>query len=371
VLALRGGAELVANWAQVSAVMEMVAAVALSGVAAGLSVLVAQTKLDERQQLFLRRALQLGLLVTAPVALAAALAGWRFSDLLGAALSPRALALAALVGWIAVIHGTVNSFWLGQERRGSMLALGLASAAIPLAAAALAPDAFALELIILAHAAPAAVLLLVPHRAAAVPRADDRALQRYILPGIVIGVLSPASMLVTRAVVGDALSWHESGVLQALWRMSDWICGFAAGVLSVLYLPRMSAAYPERALGAVLRASAWRVLLPSALLFVLLFALHAPLLALLYDESFRAPPLAAALIFAGSLVRIGAWIPLFGLYAARRTRAIAIGELLSLPLFAGLAIIAGERLSLELLGVLWLATYAAYAGFNVWALRSR
>ena len=90
---------------------------------------------------------------------------------------------------------------------------------------------------------------------------------------------------------------------------------------------------------------------------------------MLYDESFQAPPLAVALIFAGNLVRIGAWIALFALYAAARTRAIAVGEFLSLPLFAALAFAAGDRLTLELAGAFWLASYLAYAAFNLWALR--
>ena len=95
ILALRGGAELVALWAQFASVIEMVASVATTGVGAGLSVLVAQTTLPERQQLFLRRALRLGLAVTAPVALAAGIVGWRFSDALGgSALSPPSVALA-------------------------------------------------------------------------------------------------------------------------------------------------------------------------------------------------------------------------------------------------------------------------------------
>jgi PST family polysaccharide transporter len=368
---LRGGAELVALWAQVSAVIEMVAGVALSGVGAGLSVLAAQTNLRERQQLFLRRALFLGLVVAAPVALAAALAGWHFSASLGGtAIAPQSLALAALAGWIAVIHGLVNSYWLGQQRRDLMLALAFAAAAIPLAAAVLAPSAYTVELIIFAQAAPAAVLLFVPHRAGAPRRAEDRALERYVLPGVVIGILSPASMLAARSLVADALSWHDSGVLQALWRISDWIAGFAAGVLSVLYLPRLAAAHPQPGLGPVLRESAKTVLLPSGLLFLALFAVHGPLLVLLYDESFQAPPLAVALIFAGSLVRVAAWIPLFGLYAALRTRAIIVGELLSLPLFVALLLAAGDRLSLELAGLLWLGSYVAYALFNIWALRT-
>jgi O-antigen/teichoic acid export membrane protein len=370
ILALRGGAELVAVWAQLSSVIEMIAGVALAGVGAGLSVLVAQTARRERQQLFLRRSLFLGLGASLPVAIAAGVVGARFPDLLGGnALSAHSVVLAAAAGWIAVIHGLVNSFWLGQQRRDLMLVLAGASAAVSLAAAVFAPRAFVMELIVLSQAAPALVLCFVPHRADAPARAEDHALQRYLLPGIVVGILSPASLLVARGMVGESLSWHDSGVLQALWRIADWVCGLAAGVLAVLYLPRFAAAYPRPGLGPVVREAAATVLLPSAALFVLLFAVHRPLLAALYDPSFEAPPAAVALLFAGSLVRIASWIALFALYAARRTRAIALGELFSLPLFAALAVAAGDTLTLESLGVFWLVAFLAYTAFNCWALR--
>jgi PST family polysaccharide transporter len=370
VLAVRGGAEMVAVWAQLSAVVEMVASVALSGVGAGLSVLVAQTSSPERQQLFLRRALMLGLGASAPIAIGAGIAGWSFSEILGSpALSRQSLVIAALVGWMAVIYGLVNCFWLGRQRRDLMLALAFSSAAVALAAAALAPSALLFEAILISQALPAAVALLLPRYPVAPRRSEDRALERYVLPGVVIGVLSPLSMLIARSAVADSLSWHESGVLQAIWRVSDWICGFAAGVLSVLYLPRLAAAYPQAGLARVLRDCARAVLLPSLLLFALLFAFHRPLLEGLYDKSFTAPPLAVGLLFAGNLMRVAAWIPLFALYAMRRTKAIAVGELLSLPLFAALAVALGDRLTLEAVGVIWLASYCAYAGFNVWALR--
>jgi hypothetical protein len=70
-------------------------------------------------------------------------------------------------------------------------------------------------------------------------------------------------------------------------------------------------------------------------------------------------------------VRIAAWVPLFGLYAARRTIAITLGEVLSLPLFAALLALFAEGLSLERAGVLWLVSFAAYASFNLWAAFSR
>ena len=350
--------------------MEVVTAVASSGVAAGLAVLIAQTPPLARQQLFLRRALALGLAVCAPVALAAAIAGWSLSDRLGGgSLAPQTAALAALAGWIAVIHVLVNHFWLGQQRRDLMLGLAFVSAALALAAATFAPQALVMELVIAAPAAPAAVLCLVRYRAEAAARSEDRALERYILPGLAIGILSPLSLIFARSVVADSLSWHEAGVLQGLWRISDWIGGLAGGLLSVLYLPRFAAAYAQGASARVLGEAMRTVLAPSALLLLLLLAFHRPLLEALYDTSFQASPQAAALLFAGSALRIAAWIPLVGLYAAGRTRAIAVGELLSLPLFAALAWLAADRLTLELVGLLWLTSFGAYAAFNLWALR--
>jgi O-antigen/teichoic acid export membrane protein len=201
--------------------------------------------------------------------------------------------------------------------------------------------------------------------------AQAAALRRYILPGLAIGILSPASLLAARALVAEALSWQDAGVLQALWRVSEWIWGFASGVLSVLYFARMSAAYPRGGLERVTRLATRSVLLPAALFFVLLFAFHAPVLAALYDARFSVSPLAAALFFAGSLARIASWIPLYALYAMSRTRAIAVGEVLSLPLFVALLAACGNRLTLELAGAAWLLSFLAYAAFNYWAMRRR
>ena len=92
-------------------------------------------------------------------------------------------------GWIAVAHGVVNSFWLGQQRRDLMLALALAAAAAALAAGAFAPRGWVLEAVTLSQALPSLVALLVWRRSDAQPRAEDRALERYLLPGVVIGVL--------------------------------------------------------------------------------------------------------------------------------------------------------------------------------------
>jgi PST family polysaccharide transporter len=371
VLALRGGGELVALWAQLSSVIELVAGVALAGVGTGLAVYVARTKSPERQREMLREGLGIGLGIALPVAALVALGASFLSELMaGGKLPPSVLALGAAAGWLAVVPGLINGYWLGQQRRGLMLALALGSAALALAVAGLAPGPLILPLLAASQAAPALVIFLL-RSAAAKPRfrARSHPLRRYVLPSLAIGILSPASMLVARGVVGESLSWHEAGVLQSLWRVSDWICGLAAGILSVYFLPRFAALRASPLLAQELRRAAAWTLLPSLVAFAGLFMVHRPLLAALYDPAFRAPDAAVALIFAGSLARIASWIPLFALYAMRRTMAITLGELFSLPLFAALLFVVGMRLTLEIAGALWLASYAAYCAFNLRALR--
>jgi len=368
VLALRGGAEAVAQWAQLASVVDLVSGIALAGIGGGLAVLVAQTGDAERRRELLRDALALGLALSA-APLLGVLAG---AALLDTGMARLTVAEAALAGWAAVIPGMLGSYWLGRQRRDAQLALAAASALIAVMAAVLAPPGWMLECLLAAQAAPA-LALAVLWRSRVRPRdpALAAALRRYVLPGIAVGVLGPASLLAARAVVAQALSWHDAGVLQALWRVSEWIWSVASGVLSVLYLARMGAAQPRGELGAVTRAAARAVLLPSALLFALLFVFHRPLLAALYDASFEVPATAAALVFAGSVLRVASWIPLYALYAMSRTWAIAIGELLSLPLFAALLAAWGENLTLERAGACWLAAYLAYAVFNYCAMRRR
>jgi PST family polysaccharide transporter len=371
-LALRGGADLVALWAQLVSLMDVVSGVALAGIGTGLSVYVARTSRLERQREFLREALKLGLLLAAPLAIGVALAGLRYADVLaGAGASAELLAWGAAVGWIAVVPGLIASLWLGQQRRGLLLAFAVVGALLPLCAALFAPARALLPALLAAQALPALVALFLGRPADNAGRFRRRShpLRRYLLPSLAIGILSPASALVARAAVGEALSWHDAGVLQALWRLLDWVAGFASGVLSVYFLPQLAAAREPHAFRAVLRAAAKATLIPGAAVLGAFLLVQRPLVALLYADDFQPSVLATSLIFAGGLVRIAAWVAMYGLYARRRTVALAVGELLSLPLFAALMVALGARLTLELAGACWLAAYCAYLAFNVWALR--
>ena len=350
-LALRGGAELVAAWAQLSSAIEVVSGAALAGVGAGVTVFVARATSRDERHAVLRGGMRLGLAVSLAVAFL---------------VSPFA-PLGAVVGLMVVIPGTLNAYWLGRQQRGAMLALAVFSALIALAAALFAPRGAVREALAVATALPALAGFLVwKHLRGA---ALGEPLRRYILPGLAVGILGPVSLIAARAAVGDALSWHEAGVLQALWRLTDWVAAIAGGIFGLVFLPQLAAARSDAAFNALLVRAAKLVLIPSAIVFGVLYLLHRPLLAMLYEPGVAASDTAAALLLAGSWVRIVSWLPFYALHALRRTRAIAVGDLLSLPLFAVLLLAAGERLSLELAAGFWLAAYTAYAAFNFWAAR--
>lgn len=336
----------------------------MTGIGAGLSVLVAQAAPERRRQL-LDEALRLGLAIAFPVGAGLAATAWTRP----LEVSSAAIALACAVGWLGIVAGLINSYWLGLEHRGRMLALAAGSSAVSLAAAAAAPPSLLLETLTAAHAVPVLLLLVVRPSLFAARSTEYRALRRYVLPGLAIGILSPASLLASRALVANALTWHDAGMLQALWRLSDWICAFAWGLLSVYYLPRLAAAHARNAVSAVARQAFIRIVLPAAVLFAGMYALRRPLLAALYDPSFAPSATAVALVLGGSLARIASWVPLAALYAMLRTRSIAVGELLSLPLFAALLALSGAALSLEIAGAFWLAAFLVYGAFNLWAMR--
>lgn len=246
VLTLRGGPEWVAYWAQLGSVVELVAGVALAGVGTGISVLVAQADRPERQHGILRESLRLGIAVSAPVMLVAAAGSFAFPEYAARGLPSPLVAFAAVVGCVAVVPGMFNGYWLGQQRRDLMLALALGSAAVQLAAATAAPKPYVLVSLLLALAVPAFVMLFVFPPAPVLADRDGSLLRRYLLPGFTIGIATPLAALAARDIVSAAMSWHEVGLLQALWRVSDWVGNVAAGVMAVYFLPRFAAAQARR-----------------------------------------------------------------------------------------------------------------------------
>ncbi|KAF0166580.1 MAG: polysaccharide transporter PST family [Rhodocyclaceae bacterium] len=371
-LALRGGAELVAHWAQVNSLAEMVAGVTLAGIGIGLTGRVAGVA-PYHQRRLLGDALRLGLTLSG-ICLAV-LALLAVSGLLPLLLPPHLapLVLPALaVGWIGVAPGLLIAWLLGRSRPGRAIVVVAAQLSVPLFALWLARPGGELAALLGGQAlfgTVATLLLLIEAASAKDPAPAGHGLRPFVAAGIAIGILSPVALAIARLEIAASASWEAVGAVQALWRTSEWITAVAAGLLNAYFLPRLAAAKAGPAFAAELRAAARQVLRPALLALVVLWLLLPQVLALLYREGLPVGRFDALPFFAGDALRMLSWIFLFGLFARGAGWAVTAGELLSLPLFAALLVLLPGSLSLPAIGVAWMLAYVVYAGFNYWALR--
>lgn len=388
VLALHGGPTMVALWAQLQSVIELVGGVTMAGVLQGLTVLITQANDARDERSLLRDALQLGLATSLAVALIVVLT----TPALAVWLTQRKIEtdlfwLAALTGCIIVLPATLNAYWLGKHRQPRMLALALLTSTVWLLVAASAWSGSSLRGLMWVQSVTMAIIGIViwhylnrlyghklaQHNEQEIRTKYFRKLTQFVPVGLVIGIMSPISMLLVRGMLSGTLSWSEVGFLQALWRSTEWVTATAAGMLSLIFLPRFSATFFSDHGGAaqfkkeMLRA-AMMVLIPAGCLLLLIFFNQRALLAMLYDTRFVVSNETAAWIMLGSWIRIASWLFLFGLFAAHRTRLIMAGEILSLPLYALLLWLFAEGLTLERAGLLYLVSYLVYLVFNAIAL---
>lgn len=376
-LALSPDWTLVAHWAQAQSLFDLTAAVALAGVGQGLTVFAARRGSDERQ--LMRDGLVWGMLVSATAAMALLILTPWLNRAVGREIAPVGLvgALAIAGGLMATASGLFSFLWQGRRERGKMLALVLAVWAPLIAFASglvgradltrLLWTQLAVQAALAAFQAWPVVREALSGGFAGASSLRSSPLRRYIPAGLSIGVLSPASVLWSRAELAHALSWDEVAQLQALWRASEWVTGLAGGLLVLVFLPRMAAA-TTRADFNVELARTWRVLcIPGALVLALLWAGQGVVMPLLYSDKFLMPAAASALFLLGDALRLASWVPLQGLFATERVNAVAIGEWLSLPLFAFLLTATGGR-SLAIAGACYASAYAIYLAFNVWCV---
>ncbi len=380
VLAWAGGPAMVALWAQMQSVVELVNSVALAGVLQGLTVLVAQARDPHDERSLLQSALKLGMGASLGVALivvlaAPALTVWLTQGKIEATM----FLLAAWAGCVAVIPATLNAYWLGKHQQQRMLWLALMVGTVWLLVAAGAWLGLHLRGLMLVQCG--ALLLIggvIWRYLRRLARAGDgqaeraehiRRLAKFVPVGLAIGIMSPVSMLLIRGMLSGMLSWNDVGFMQALWRSTEWVTATAAGVLSLVFLPRFSSTYGSARFRNEMMRAGVVVLIPAACLLLLTFINQRTMLAALYDARFAVSDETAALFMLGCWIRIASWLFLFGLFAAHRTWLIVAGEVLSLPLFALLLWLFADGMTLERTALLYLASYLVYLGFNAVGLK--
>ncbi|MBI3902001.1 MAG: hypothetical protein HY306_03525 [Nitrosomonadales bacterium] len=376
-LAMHGGPDEIATWAYLQSIIDLISGVGCTGLASGLSVLVAKTHDPMERN---------GLLVTCLVmALAVALPGLACIFLLlfiappaltsSVLYAPALMMLAALVGWMSINVGVLNAFLVGKRSYPHIFWLTLLGGMVTFIIVLLSPADWRLTNLVASQGLAGMVVLgwcvsRLARDGMAIYQPYIRQLRPYILPGLAIGILTPVSLLFIRLVVAQALSVQEVGMMHAAWRSSDWVTALAAGAFSIYWLPRMATANWQPDAFMVLKKSSLYVIVPSAIGLAALAVAGTNILSFLFNRQFVMPSTSFLLFLAGDFVRIISWLFLFHLYAHKSTRAIAIGELLSLPLFALFIWLARSHLSITIIGGLWLTTYIAYAVFNaVVALR--
>ncbi len=369
-LALRGGAELVAHWAQLASLSDIISGVTLAGIGVGLTGRVAGAS-PSRQRRLLGEGLRFGLLLSGACLLLGALliGGGRLAALPG---PQGVLALPALaVGWLTVAPGMLSGWLLGRGQPGRAMLLAAATLMMPLLALALAPRGNELAALLAAQAIVGIGLsahLLREDNSWAALFQPGHELRPFIGASLAIGILSPAATAFARHQIGVAASWEAAGAVQALWRSSEWITAVAAGLMYAYSLPRLAAATDAGSFSSELRAAATRIVAPALIALCLLWLLLPQALALLYRDDLPVTRFDALPFFAGDALRMASWVFLFGLFARGAGRAVVIGEFLSLPLFALLLWLLPTPVSIQGIGLCWLAAYAVYAIFNAWAL---
>jgi len=345
----------------------------------GLTVLITQVRATRDEQSLLNAALKLGLGTSLSVALAVLLVAGNIRG----EIKPVLFMLAALAGCIAVIPATLNAYWLGKHQQQRMLGLALLTSAVLLLVAVGAWFGMSLRGLMLMQCFVLVIIgsMIWRHLCKLTGRKLSRAgdgqadetqylhrLVNFVPVGLAIGIMSPVSMLLIRGTLADSLSWSDVGFLQALWRSTEWVTATAAGVLSLVFLPRFSATYGSARFRQEMRRAGVTVLIPAACLLLLIYFNQRAMLATLYDARFAVSDVTAALFMLGSWTRIASWVFLFGLFSAHRTRLIMAGEVLSLPLYALLLWLFAEGMTLERAALWYLVSYLVYLAFTAASL---
>lgn len=375
-LALQPDMGLIAYLAQAQSLYDLTAAVTLAGIGAGVTVFASRRDTDDL--ILMRDALIWGLLVTGCAAIALLALTPLVNFAFGREIAPtgRVGFFAIGGGFVFIVLGLFSALWTGRRERGKMILLGLAhivpvgfavSGLLGTVTAALVLGVQFVTLIALGAWLSAPVIARAWRAPAGTPSWRASPLKRYIVAGLSIGIMSPVSIMWSRAELAHGLSWEEVSQLQALWRASEWVTGLAGSLIAIVYLPRMAAAADRPAFLREVEYT-WKFLcIPGAIALGLLWAAQDVVIPLLYTDKFIMRAAASGLFLLGDALRLASWVPLQGLFATERTKAVAIGEWLSLPLFAALLTALSVK-SLVVAGACYAATYAIYLGFNAWCI---
>ncbi len=166
-----------------------------------------------------------------------------------------------------------------------------------------------------------------------------RKLTGFALMAITSALVVPGGQLLVRGELGHLIGWHDTGLWQALHKISDLHLMLLTSTLTVYFLPRFS----ELPAGAALRAEvarAFRFVVPVVLLTsTLMYLLRGFLVRTLLTDDFLQLTDAMAVQVLGDCLKVCAWVAGFTLISHAKVRLFIIIEVVFTALFVGSTLI--------------------------------
>ena len=284
------------------------------------------------------------------------------------------LMLCALAGYLSIAAILLNSFLIGRNQQGRALLLMIAISMPPLMML------FAGNHFTWAHSLKAILYCMIVvgiliHGLLIVsflnhPKTSQQELcniqkysyrlARFIPAGVSLGMFSPLSILIVRALIANDQGWDFTGQTTAIWRASDWVLSAAVSILYFHFLPQWSQAQLGAQLKQAIARTLLKLYLPCLLTLCCLIVFRTPALELLYGDRISLPVDIALYFWMGDAMRILAAFFVAGQFILHATKLITVLDFFSQPLFA-LLLFFGMATSLELTGIAFLGTYSLYA----------
>jgi PST family polysaccharide transporter len=373
-LAIKGGPNLIAEWAQVLSLTELFIGPIAAGIGIGLTALISRTDCHISRQDILSEAwksFRYATLASLACILGVGLFYLHYNT--AETYIWPTIGVAIVAGIAGAYLNLINAWWAGKEERHHMLAYSLCSALLICMTAWLATPSELVHSLITTQAVIAMTLLTLSLKKKNMPskdssRTNTSQIHQYLFAGMVIGFMSPLSLLIIRQLLEQYGAAGSAGLIQSIWRISEWVATPAVTILSIYFLPKLSASHNLFEQHKKHLKEACQFLLSLSLgLYIIIFIFKTPIQLFLYNNAFDSSAELFGLFLFGDWLRIASWIFLFSFYAKGAISAIIFGEFLSLPLFAALIYINRDQLSPTLIGELYVIAYICYLVFNLLA----
>ncbi|KQU74861.1 MULTISPECIES: O-antigen translocase [unclassified Rhizobacter] len=256
----------------------------------------------------------------------------------------RAYVLANIAGSLltALMAGALVT-WCGLQ--GALVAVATGQAVACLA-----------TVVLFAHALPQSWSALAP----AFDRQAMGRLAHFAVMSITSAVVVPLAQLLIRDGIADRLGWHDAGLWQAVWRVSDIHLMLLTTTLSLYFLPRFSEIRRNDELLAEVK-SGMRLVLPLVLTSALsIYLLRGWLIPTLLTDSFLPLVDVIGWQLIGDIAKVCSWVVAYTLISRARTTVYVGLEIAFSALLVALSLAGTNFDGLRGSAVGYAATYVLY-----------